>query len=370
MAWDLGEPVEVDCSRLPWFSPPPEPGFSPSPEKTAMSMLNDHVRYLQELSAAWKAKYLIGWPPDPTLTGSDNSENMDDLLLYPQGFVQEMSNPHYGLSGCLSFYEATDDLVPHLRSIWSDHNRFPSRVTPHRGPRFVTHQRLSEAWRVAANSSPPPQPTSAGLGWLVFADGRLIEILGEYVAQGQGEADAPEAEDSARLRLPASMTSFLFELHTKGMRRYHKQAILGACLIACGLFGIFSVPEHMSDIVRTAPGISLLVGMYQFSCGRAGACQGQLARLVSRGLFRDYRVPPRQDAQSRVAGDHWPLAPWFIQGLVKRSASALVLLGLTFALGAAFHSALLGSALLSLCVLAALDTWVFWEVRNSPSSEW
>lgn len=374
MAWDLGEPVEI-LWELPWFSPPPELGFSPSPEQTTMARLNDHVGRLEELDVAWKAKYLIGWPHDPKHRGYDGPGHAGELLLYPQGFVQEVSNPHYGHPSCLSFYKVTDDLVPHLRSMWSSHNSFVlSNPAPHRGPRFVTHQRLSEAWRVAGASSPPPQPTSAGLGWLVFRDGRLIEILDEYVAQGQGEADALEVEDFVDLQLPKSMTSFLFELHTKGTRRYHKQAILGAFLTVCGFVGMGSLARSATEVVWMSVAGVWVAGMYHFCSGRGGVRDGLLSRAVSCGLFRDHRLPSSLQMRSGPAGQVGPrkgrLAPWFIWGVVKRGAVALVLLCLAAASVASVVPVdrpllwLLWLALVSLCMLAALETLMFWSVTK------
>lgn len=275
MAWDLGEPVEIR-QHLPWFSPPPEPGFLPSPEQTTTSRFNDYVRRHEELDVAWKEKYLIGWPHGPRHAGYDGSEQIGELLLYPQGFVQEMSTDNYVNEhpSCLSFYKVTDDLVPHLRSLWSGDNEFLHRVTPHRGPRFVTHQRLSEAWRLAGESTPSPQPTSTGLGWLVFGDGRLTEILGEHVTPGHDENGTREPEGFVELQLPTSMRSFLFELHTKGMRRYHKQAILGACLMFVAFGLIVLMPENAVSLV----GVLVGVAIYHFFSGRAGVRTGELAR--------------------------------------------------------------------------------------------
>lgn len=343
MAWDLGAPVELSYDELPWFSPAPEPGLLPSPEQTAYSRLHDYVRRLEELSSAWKRKHLVGWPHD-----SRHIRNTPTLLLYPQGFVQVISSSDEFRSHpkCLSFYKVTDELVPHVRSILSDQNRFLSRPSSHRGPRFITHQNLLDAWHAAGEVSPVPQPTSAGLGWLVFCDGTFTEMLGQCATPTGIGLDVDRSLDP---ELPDSMASLVFELHSKGLRRFHKQGILGACLVnASGLILLLSAPEYL----RSLAAILWLAGIYQFWRGRAGVRQGQLSRAVSCGLFRDQ------------------LAPSFVWSLVKRGASALLFLGIAFPATAIVHSMLLFSALASMGVLAAVETVAFWTETEPSWQEW
>jgi hypothetical protein len=111
----------------------------------------------------------------------------------------------------------------------------------------------------------------------------------------------------------------------------------------------------------------LLVAAYHFYYGRAGVRTGQLARAVSRSLFLDNRVHPRQNAELPPPRNRWPLAPWFVRGLVKRGASAATLLILAVVAAAAVRSPGLSSALMSLCILSALEMLVFWTIT---APEW
>ncbi len=202
-------------------------------------------------------------------------------------------------------------------------------------------------------------------------DGRLLELYASDVTNAETpKADAvPRAEEPA-VDLPDTMTSFRFELFTKGMRRYHKQAILGASLITCGLFGICSVPTNVSDVVRTLAGIPLAVGLYQFWCGRVGVRQGQLARAVRRGSFLDNRVPWPGPITSGWA--HRPLAPWFVRSLIKRGASALLVLalGIIVAHAVGIGGTVLTVALMAFSLCLVLETLAFKVVTDPSWEEW
>jgi hypothetical protein len=216
--------------------------------------------------------------------------------------------------------------------------------------------------------------SESGIGWLVTLDGRLLELHASDVINAETpKADvAPPAEEPV-LHLPETMTSFRFELFTKGMRRYHKQAILGALLITCGLFGICSVPENVSDVVRTLAGIPLPVGLYQFWCGRTGVRQGQLARAVSRGSFLDKRVPSRgKNKEFWLGRDPGLLAPWYVWGLLKRGASTLLVLplGILIAPTVGVGGTALTVVLMAFFLCLVLETLVFGVVTDPSWEEW
>jgi hypothetical protein len=136
------------------------------------------------------------------------------------------------------------------------------------GARLVDAQALETAWHRSGAEGSPPQLSEIGIGWLVTLDGRLLELRAPDAANAvTSEPDAPRSADEPILELPDTMAPFHFELHTKGTPRYHKQTILGACLIACGLFGTCSMPENVSDTVSAVMAIPLVVGMCQFWCG-------------------------------------------------------------------------------------------------------
>lgn len=328
-----------------------------------------------------------------------------DVLLYPQGFIQETSAYAWlyadlytdSVNQC---YAIPESLRSDVWSIWSRANVFSlSGLAGNNCPseaRLVKARVFETAWQRSGTEGSPPQLSESGIGWLVTLDGRLLELHTSDAANRYmylpraistclelhasdatnveiSKPDAPPAAEEPVLELPETMTSFHFEVHTKGMRRYGKQAMLGACLIACGLLGIGFIREDVSSTVSAVMVIPFLVGVYQFWCGRAGARQGQLARAVSRGLFLDTRMPSRGNYTEFWLGrDRGLLARWYVWGLVKRGVSALLVLplGIIVAHAVGGEGPLLTSALMALSVCAVLETLVFGVVTDPSSEEW
>ncbi len=309
-----------------------------------------------------------------------------EVLLYPQGFIQVVHKSFGSLSSYFPeeerfsgsanwYYAIPESLRSDVWSIWSRANVFnltglagnnyPSEA------RFVNVRVFETAWQRSETEGSPPQLSESGIGWLVTLDGRLLELHASDATNAEmPKADAPPHAEEPALELPETMTSFRFEVHTKGVRRYHKQAILGAWLIACGLFGICSVPENASNVIRTVAVIPLVVGLYQFWCGKAGVRQGQLARAVSQGSFLENRVPWTGPITSGWA--HRPLAPWFVRSLIKRGVSALLmlLLNIIAVLAVDAGGTLFATVLMTSFVCAVLDMIVFGVITNPSWEQW
>jgi hypothetical protein len=123
--------------------------------------------------------------------------------------------------------------------------------------------------------------------------------------------------------LPDTMMSLLFQAFTKGIRRFWRQSILGACLTSVGI-ALLALPLRATEEspLRLVLGIPWFIGLCQWFVSRHGIRLGQLADAVSRGTYRE----PRPITAANVRGTSpGRLAPWFIASILKRT---IVVLGL------------------------------------------
>lgn len=288
-AWDLGVPVDLDTHFMP----------SDAPIRAwLLRMYAGRADCLDGKASPYRQGFVHG------------------VLLYPHGFVQ--------LRRTGQFYDLPESLKGQVWSLWEGCQQWPRHEA-----QTVSAKTLEQEWRRYKTPGSPPQLSDSAIAWVVTFDGDVFELRSsDFIDTRLFGAD--DQEDSAQpiLELPETMTSFLLELHTKGRRRFHKQSILGACVVfaSCALATTIPSSEPWKssdtfDIRQLVWAIPFLVGLYQWFAGRYGIRQAQLAQAVSRGTYRDPRLN-----NGRSSGR---LAPWFYWSILKHAVvAAIVPLGL------------------------------------------
>lgn len=330
-AWDLGVPVSLDTCL--WSQTDPLRTW-------LLSIYSGDLSYLDHLSLGF----------------SDAN-----VLLYPGGFVR-LARPsqHYVMLPA--------SLKKYLWIVWQR----GTQCRQHEA-KLVSVQTMDKEWRRYGTPGSPPGLTDPAIGWIVTFEGNVFELhasdfLGVEAPNLRTLDEIPEPV----IELPRTMMSFLFELHTKGARRFRKQAILGACLVLASIFlaavipvSEFSENSDTVDVRQLLWAIPCLVGLYQWFCGRSGIREAQLARAVSDGSYREPRLLLELDR--RTLGEtrsFTRVAPWFCWSIIKRVVGAILLLALGV-LAVLVHVPFLAPCTISAALLVGVDIAAFRSMTDT-----
>jgi hypothetical protein len=270
---------------------------------------------------------------------NDTHDLLDkEVLLYPQGVIQD---------GAYRYYVLPRTLRSHVWSVWAEDNPFSGRFPCHYRYeiRLVDAGAFDAAWHQSGTVGSPPQPSGSSVGWLVTRDGKM------FSTDESPQSDTPQ---DPILELPKTMTSFLFEVYTKGVRRFHKQATLGACLVPISFVLLTLLPDLDVDWFWPVYGVPWILGLYQWFAARGGIRQAQLADAVSRGTYREPRLV---NSDPHFMPPPGRLAPWFVWSIVKRTAAALILLGVAVSVSQA--SSWFALCLAWVAILVGVDAVAF-----------